>query len=163
MNTTVAKGLTFKGTYTYSDFRYQNYAARSIDANANIIDEDYSGNKEPSNPVNNVTAEIAYQYVYKKFYTFFVKGTVQSIGSMFVDDKNQEQYKTDSYTLLGSQVGTNMQFNSFMLTGFAGLGNITNEKYVAFVQINSDRKEYYEAGIPYNFFGGINLSYVFNK
>lgn len=163
LNTTIAKGLTLNGTYTYSDFRYQNYSARSIDANANIIDEDYSGNKEPSNPVNNFTAQIAYQYVYKKFYTFFIKGTVQSVGSMFVDDKNQEQYKTDSYTLLGTQVGTNMQFNSFMLTGFAGLGNITNEKYVAFIQINSDRNEYYEAGIPYNFFGGINLSYVFNK
>ncbi|MEZ4689190.1 MAG: hypothetical protein R3A12_03015 [Ignavibacteria bacterium] len=82
---------------------------------------------------------------------------------MFVDDKNQEQFKTASYTLLGTQVGANLQFNSFDGNRFAGLGNITNEKYVAFININSDRKEYYDAGIPYNFFGGINLSYIFKK
>ena len=82
---------------------------------------------------------------------------------MFVDDKNLEEFKTQSYTLLGSQLGTNMTFKNFSLMAFAGLGNITNEKYVAFVQVNSDRLEFYEAGIPYNFFGGINLSYVFNN
>jgi iron complex outermembrane receptor protein len=163
VNSTIAKGLNLKAQYTYSNFRYGSYEAQSIDANANIVSADYSGNKEPSNPVNNVSGEIAYQYVYKRNYTFFAKGTVQSIGSMFVDDKNQEEFKTQSYTLLGSQIGTNLNFRNFMITAFAGLGNITNEKYVAFIQINSDRKEYYEAGIPYNFFGGINLSYVFNK
>ncbi|MEZ4820872.1 MAG: hypothetical protein R2942_00135 [Ignavibacteria bacterium] len=36
---------------------------------------------------------------------------------MFVDDKNQEQFKTASYTLLGTQVGANLQFNSLMVTG----------------------------------------------
>ncbi|MBK8549740.1 MAG: TonB-dependent receptor [Ignavibacteria bacterium] len=162
VNSTVARGLTVKAAYTYSNFRYGNYEARSIDAEGNINDADYSGNREPSNPDNNFSAEIAYQYVYKKNYTFFAKGTVLSVGSMFVDDQNLEQYKTQSYTTIGSQVGTNISFNNFSVMAFAGLGNITNEKYVAFIQVNSDRLEFYEAGIPYNFFGGINLNYVFN-
>jgi len=163
INSQIATGLNLKAAYTYSNFRYGDYISRSIDATGNIVDEEYSGNKEPSNPDNNFSAELAYQYVYRKNYTFFAKATVQSIGSMFVDDKNLEEYKTQSYTLLGSQIGTNMTIKNFSLTAFAGLGNITNEKYVAFVQVNSDRLEFYEAGIPYNFFGGINLSYVFNN
>lgn len=163
VNSTVATGLTVKAAYTYSNFRYGDYEARSIDAEGNINDADYSGNKEPSNPENNFSAEIAYQYVYKKNYTFFAKGTVLSVGSMFVDDQNIEQFKTQSYTTLGSQIGTNISFNNFSVMAFAGLGNITNEKYVAFIQVNSDRLEFYEAGIPYNFFGGINLNYVFNN
>jgi len=162
-NSQVLSGLNLKAAYTYSNFRYGDYISRSIDATGNIVDEEYSGNKEPSNPDNNFSAELAYQYVYRKNYTFFAKATVQSIGSMFVDDKNLEEFKTQSYTLLGSQLGTNMTFKNFSLMAFAGLGNITNEKYVAFVQVNSDRLEFYEAGIPYNFFGGINLSYVFNN
>lgn len=162
-NSQILSGLNLKAAYTYSNFRYGDYISRSIDATGNIVDEEYSGNKEPSNPDNNFSAELAYQYVYRKNYTFFAKATVQSIGSMFVDDKNLEEFKTQSYTLLGSQLGTNMTFKNFSLMAFAGLGNITNEKYVAFVQVNSDRLEFYEAGIPYNFFGGINLSYVFNN
>lgn len=162
-NSQILSGLNLKAAYTYSNFRYGDYISRSIDATGNIVDEEYSGNKEPSNPDNNFSAELAYQYVYRKNYTFFAKATVQSIGSMFVDDKNLEEFKTQSYTLLGSQIGTNMTFKNFSLMAFAGLGNITNEKYVAFVQVNSDRLEFYEAGIPYNFFGGINLSYVFNN
>lgn len=162
VNSTIAQGLTVKAAYTYSNFRYGNYEARSINAQGEINDADYSGNTEPSNPDNNFSAEVAYQYVYKKNYTFFAKGTVLSVGSMFVDDQNLEQYKTPSYTILGSQIGTNLSFNNFSVMAFAGLGNITNEKYVAFIQVNSDRLEFYEAGIPYNFFGGINLNYVFN-
>ena len=162
VNSQIVNGLSLKASYTYSDFRYDSYNARSINASGEIIEADYSGNKEPSNPINNVSAELSYQYVYKKFYTFFAKATVQSVGSMFVDDKNLEEFKTQSYTILGSQIGTNLQFKNFMVTGFAGLGNITNEKYVGFIQINSDRNEFYEAGIPYNFFGGLNISYVFN-
>lgn len=163
VNSQIVTGLNLKAAYTYSNFRYGDYISRSIDATGNIVDEEYSGNKEPSNPDNNFSAELAYQYVYKKNYTFFAKATVQSIGSMFVDDRNLEEYKTQSYTLLGSQLGTNMTFKNFSLMAYAGLGNITNEKYVAFVQVNSDRLEFYEAGIPYNFFGGINISYVFNN
>ena len=162
VNSQIVAGLNLKAAYTYSNFRYGDYISRSIDATGNIVDEEYSGNKEPSNPDNNFSAELAYQYIYKKNYTFFAKATVQSIGSMFVDDRNLEEYKTQSYTLLGSQLGTNMTFKNFSLMAYAGLGNITNEKYVAFVQVNSDRLEFYEAGIPYNFFGGINISYVFN-
>lgn len=163
VNSQIVSGLNLKAAYTYSDFRYGDYISRSIDATGSIVDEEYTGNKEPSNPDNNFSAELSYQYVYKKNYNFFAKATVQSIGSMFVDDKNLEIYKTQSYTLLGSQIGTNMTFKNFSLMAYAGLGNITNEKYVAFVQVNSDRLEFYEAGIPYNFFGGINLSYVFNN
>ncbi|HMS64912.1 MAG TPA: TonB-dependent receptor [Ignavibacteria bacterium] len=163
VNSEVAKGFNVKLAYTYSNFRYGAYNARSIDAEGTITEADYSNNREPSNPDNNFSAELSYQYIYKKDYTFFAKGTIQSVGSMFVDDRNLEQYKTQSYTLLGSQIGVNMNFKNFRVMGFAGLGNILNEKYVAFVQINSDRLEYYEAGIPYNFFGGINLSYVFNQ
>lgn len=163
INTEVAKGLSLKGSYTYSNFKYDDYIARSIDQNGQISDQNFSGNKEPSNPDHNITGELAYQHTIKKKYTLYVKANFQSIGSMFVDDRNTESLQTSSYTLIGSQIGADFDFNSFRVLAFAGLNNITDEKYVAFIQINSDRLEFYEAGPRRNFFGGINLSYMFNR
>jgi hypothetical protein len=43
------------------------------------------------------------------------------------------------------------------------MNNILDEKYVAFIQINSDRQEFYESGPRQNFFGGLNIAYMFRK
>ena len=163
INSDVTKGLKLKGAYTYSDFKYDTYSARSIDATGQITDENYSGNKEPANPDNIISAELSYEHTFARKYTVFIKGNVMNVGSMFVNDKNVDSLKTEAYTLIGSQLGISFDFNNLRMLAFAGLNNITDEKYVSFVQINSDRQEYYESGPRRNFFSGINLSYMFNR
>ena len=82
---------------------------------------------------------------------------------MFVNDQNVDSLKTASYSLLGAQLGANIDLGNFRIVGYAGVNNLLDEKYVAFIQINSDRQEFYEAGPRRNFFGGINLLYMFRK
>lgn len=36
-----------------------------------------------------------------------------------------------------------------------------DEVYVGFININSASLEFYEAGAPRNYFGGVNLGYTF--
>ncbi len=93
----------------------------------------------------------------------FAKSNFIYIGSMFVDDKNSDSLKTASYNTFGAQLGADLIFGNLRVVAFAGLNNIADKKYVAFVQINSNVNQFYEAGAPRNFFGGINLSYIFNR
>lgn len=163
VNSEITKGLNLKSAYTYSNFKYDTYSARSIDATGQITDQNYSGNKEPANPDNIISAELSYEHTFAKKYTAFIKGNLLSVGSMFVNDENVDSLKTEAYTLIGTQIGISCDFNNFRLLAFAGLNNIMDKKYVSFVQINSDRQEFYEAGPRRNFFSGINFSFMFNK
>lgn len=162
-NTEIAKGLKLKGAYTFSDFIYDTYTARSIDSKGQVSDEDYSGNKEPANPENLISGELSYEHVFARKYTVFVKGNVMNVSSMFVDDKNVDSMKTEAYTLIGTQLGLACDFYNFRILAFAGLNNITDKKYVAFIQLNSDRQEFYESGPRRNFFSGINFTFTFNR
>lgn len=157
----VIKGLTFKGSYTYQKFKYDSYLAGSIDGAGNLTNEDYSGNTEASNPDNFFTGELMYQHTIAKKYTLYAKTNIQYVGGMFVNDANTDSLKTAAYTLINGQVGIDCNFDKFRLVAYGGLNNIADKKYVAFININSDRSEYYESGPRRNFFGGLTLAYMF--
>ena len=159
----IIKGLTLKAAYTYQNFKYDKYDAVSIDAQGNLSHEYFDGNTEPSNPDNFFSGEIGYRYTLKNDYTFFIKSNYQYIGGMFVDDKNTDSLKTKAYSLLNGQIGVDLTFGKFKLLAYGGVNNITDEKYVAFININSDRMEFYESGPRRNFFGALSLAYMFGK
>jgi iron complex outermembrane receptor protein len=157
----VLKGLTLKGSYAYQKFKYDSYIAGNVDSVGVLTEADYSGNIEPSNPDNFFTGEIMYQHTLAKKYTFYVKSNIQYVGSMFVNDANVDSLKTEAYTLINAQIGVDINFNKFRIVAYGGLNNIADKKYVAFININSDRQEYYESGPRRNFFGGLTLAYMF--
>jgi iron complex outermembrane receptor protein len=157
----LVKGLTFKGSYTYQKFKYDSYMAGSIDGAGNITNEDYSGNIEASNPDMFFTGELMYQHTIAKKYTLYAKTNFQHVGAMFVNDANTDSLKTASYSLINGQIGIDCNFDKFRLVAYGGLNNIADKKYVAFININSDRSEYYESGPRRNFFGGLTLAYMF--
>lgn len=163
LKTIIAKGLDFKTAYTYSDFKYDTYTARSISASGEITDEDYSGNVEPANPEHYFTGELSYTYNFTPENSVFIRGNSLYCGSMYVNDKNVDSLKTSDYFLTGVQLGTDLTVKDFRILAYAGLNNLFDKKYVAFVQINSDRQEFYESGPRRNFFCGLNISYVFNR
>ncbi len=155
------KGLTFKGAFTYQNFKYDTYLAGSIDTVGILTNVDYSGSKEASNPDNFFTGELMYQHTIAKKYTLYVKSNIQYVGGMFVNDANTDSLKTAPYTLVNGQVGIDCNFDKFRLVAYGGLNNIADKKYVAFININSDRREFYESGPKRNFFGGLTLAYMF--
>lgn len=164
-NTEIVKGLTIKSAYTYSKFEYIDYKALVIKTAPNFSEkvENYSNNIVPSVPVNLLSTEIGYSNTFAKYYTAFIKGNAKFVGSMFVNDKNVDSLKTEDYLVLGAQLGLSFNYGGFNITGFAGVDNIGDKKYVSFININDLNGRYYEAGPKRNFFGGIKLGYVFNK
>jgi iron complex outermembrane receptor protein len=159
----IVEGLTLKTAYTFSDFKYDEYKALTIDSAGGLHTEYFDGNTEPSNPKNLFSGELAYRYTLKKNYTFFIKGNYQYVGEMFVDDSNTDTAKTKAYNLVNGQLGVDFTFGNVKVLAYGGVNNITDEKYVAFININSNKGEFYESGPRRNFFGGFSIAYMFGK
>lgn len=153
--------VTLNGAYTFSDFKYDKYTARVIDGNT-ITEQIYDGNYEPSNPKNLVSGELMYRHTFEGKYSVFAKTQLQYVGEMFVNDRNDDSLKTEAYSLINGQVGVDLTLGSVKLLAYAGMNNIADKKYVAFININADRRDYYEAGPKRNFFAGLTLGYMFN-
>ena len=162
-NTEIIKGLKWFGSYTYSNFKYDTYQAISIDNQGNLSSRNYDGNVEPSNPENYATTELSYTRQFSKNLTAYIKGFYSYTSSMFVNDQNVDSLKTQSYSLLGGQLGATVDAGDFRIVGYVGMNNILDEKYVAYIQINSDRQEFYESGPRQNIFGGLNIAYMFRR
>lgn len=160
-NSEIVTGFSLRGAFTFQDFKYNEYQAGTIDSAGNLTNADFSGNYEPSNPKTFISGEAIYQHTFAKKYTFYVKSNAQYVGEMFVNDANVDSLKTAPYTLINGQIGVDMNFDKFRLIAFGGLNNLTDKKYVAFININSANFDYYESGPGRNFFGGLTLAYMF--
>lgn len=163
ITTNITDFIQMKSAYTFSDFKYLDYSALSITVNGDSLTADYSGSIMPSIPKNFQENELTFQKVFAKYYQMFFKINHQYVGSMYVDDTNTDSLKTKSYNLFNVQFGFNIYFKKLNILGFFGVNNIADLKYVSFIQINSNRDEFYEAGPRRNFFGGLSIGYLFNK
>lgn len=155
----VFPGLNLKTAYTYSGFEYDKYLLESVDSLLNTTLKDYSGNIVPSVPEHNLIASISYTKNIMYFVTGFVKITSVNVSEMFVDDANSD--KTSGYSLLNFNLGFDMVFSRFNILVSGGISNITGEKFVSFININSTKSRFYEAGEPRSYFASLNLGYNF--
>ncbi len=150
-------------SYTFSDFKYDEYAAVAIalDSLGQIATsaKDFSGKIVPSVPQNNFLASLEYNYPVTETINIFVKGTYQNISGMYVDDANSD--KTKGYQLLNSNFGLDLWLDKFNLQIAGGVNNILDETYVGFININSSNGRFYETGEPQSFFASVKFSYQF--
>jgi iron complex outermembrane receptor protein len=159
VSTDITKQLKFKSAYTYSNFKYATYFARAINNAGVISDTTFNGNFVPSVPKNNLSLSLSYDHSLMEGLTGFVKTNLVQISGLFVDDANSD--KTSGYTLLNATLGFDFVHGALDILVSGGVNNISDKRYVAFVNINSTSKRFYEAGEPRNYFGGINLGYRF--
>lgn len=157
------KGLRVKVAYTLSDFTYDRYVARTFEydtlGNAVPFDRSFGGNSVPSVPRHNLGLELAYEHSFSEMFTGFIKGNYVNVSGMFADDANTDQ--TVGYQLMSTTIGCDVQLGRFNLLMNAGINNLANKTYIAFININSDRREFFEAGEPRNAYLGVNLGYQF--
>ncbi len=155
-------GLKLDGTYTFSNFSYDDYVARSIDIDSvgNLVtaERNFTGNSVPSVPKHNLNLAVSYTHNLTEQITGFIRLGSMSVSGMYVNDANAE--KTSAYTLLNGTVGVDILFDklSFLVSG--GLYNIADKRYVAFININAAGGDFYELGTPRNFFANIKLGYT---
>ncbi len=153
--------VSLKGAYTFSDFKYDKYTAKTIEG-ITITEQNFDGNYEPSNPKNLFSGELMYRHTFEGKYAVFAKTQLQYVGEMFVNDRNDDSLKTEAYSLINAQVGVDLTFGNLKLLAYAGVNNIADKKYVAFININADRSDFFESGPRRNFFGGLTLGYMFD-
>jgi iron complex outermembrane receptor protein len=156
----IIEGLNVQGSYTYSDFTYDEYIALTIDENLDTTSKNFAGNYAPSVPQHNAFFAAAYNHKFTRDITGFIRGSIRYVSGMYVDDANSD--KTNDYTILNAGIGLDMVFGRFNLLLTGGLNNISDQVYVGFININSSNGRFYEAGEPQNFYAGLNLGYAFN-
>ncbi|MBI3189382.1 MAG: TonB-dependent receptor, partial [Ignavibacteriales bacterium] len=159
----IFQGLQAKTSYTLSDFSYDSFSARVIgtDSLGNMVINDlsYDGNSVPSVPKHNLSLTVSYDKKFFETLTGFAKASYTNVSGMYVDDGNSEM--SDGYSVFNSNIGMEWIVDRFQFVASCGVNNIFDKRYVAFVNINSAQKEFYEVGEPRNFFAGFNLGYTF--
>jgi iron complex outermembrane receptor protein len=154
-------GLRLRTAYTYSNFTYDSYVARSMDfdslGNLVINDRYFSGNVVPSVPKHNFSISLAYTRVLHDNVTGFLKTHFMSVSGMYADDLNSE--RTNGYNILNFSAGLDLVWDRFNLLLTGGVNNAANKTYIGFININSTQKQFYEAGEPRNYYGSITLGY----
>jgi len=159
----IIKDLSFAISYTYSNFTYKSYLAKTIeiDSLSNIVEkeQDFSGNIVPSVPKSNFYLALSYSHPIIRKINGFAKFSYMGISGLWVDDANSD--KTDGYNLLNTVLGLDMNFGNFNMMVSGGVDNIFDEIYVGFTNTNSANKRFYEAGAPRNYFVTVNLGYMF--
>ncbi len=153
------KSLSPFANFTFSDFKYENFQYQTKGKNSlnqdSLIVNDYSGNQVAGVPpiVFNVGLDIDtkigiygninYNYRDAMYYTS--------------DELNQ----TDSYGLVNAKLGFRKTIKHFGFEVYGGASNITGTQYYYMVFLNQLPDAYIPAPYEINYFGGVNLKYLF--
>ena len=120
--------LTVAASYTYSRFRFREYAVDSVT---------YAGNTIPGIPVHQVQASATYHYR-----SVFATVEGQGKSAQYVDDKNTAQ--AAGYAIMNLRAGGTALFGRPWLAPSIGLQNVFDKHYIASVAINAAAGKYYE-------------------
>ncbi len=158
VTTEILPRLQWKTAYTFSDFKYDTYASRVYNtAGDTIRDKNFSGKEVPSVPKHNFITSLSYERPITENLTGFVKSSFQYVSGMFANDENS--VKSGGYQIATATIGTDLMLGKLNVLCSAGINNAFDKRYVAFININSDRKEFFETGQPRNFFASLNFAY----
>lgn len=149
--------------YTYTDFKYSSYSAKTFDPIGNLINADYTNNIVPAVP-KHLFAFIA-EHEFELFDNFYglLQFDCDYVTKMFTDDQNTES--TGSYFYVNPMAGINFVYKKFSALLSGGVKNIFNKRYVGFISINANpefaigQRRYYEPGEPRSYFINLNLTY----
>ena len=149
--------------YTFTDFKYTKYIARTFDAIGNPVDVDYSGGRVPSVPQHQVNFILEYENEIAEHVEGLFLFDCDYVGKMFVDDQNSES--SAGYFYANFMTGLNYTKNNFNAILSGGVNNFLNKKYAGFINVNANpefpvnQRRYYEPGEPRSFFLNLNMTY----
>ncbi|CAN5537343.1 TonB-dependent receptor PqqU [soil metagenome] len=153
--------MTFN--YTFTDFKYNKYIARTYDAVGNPVDADFSGSRVPSVPQHQLNFILEYENEIAEHLEALFLFDCDYVGKMYVDDQNSES--TEPYFYANGMIGLNYIQKDFNILLSTGVNNFLNKKYVGFINVNANpeftinQRRYYEPGEPRSFYLNLNFSY----
>lgn len=86
----------------------------------------------------------------------FAELNVRNYGAAYANSANTE--KAEGWTTLGAAIGGQLPLHALSASWQLGAVNLTDKKYVSFIQVNDGNGRYYESGMPFTLFGGITLA-----
>ena len=160
-------GLTLNGAVTVSNNEYKEYLVDSVHYNPALAGHyaDYSGNKVVGIP--DLFWSFGARYAPSGLGGLYVAGSVQSVGTYFVDDANL--IEVPSYTLIGASLGIDRWApggGTFFLSASAGVNNAGDKTHIGSAWLNPDYTAggepiYIEPGLPRNFIGSLTIGSTF--
>ena len=143
--------------FTYSQFKYVDYKYQTLNtAKTAIVEVDYSKNWVAGVPPIVANAGVDLQ---TKYGIYFNVNYNYRDGMYYTSDN---KYKTTSYSLLNSKIGIRQTiFKHIDAEAFFGANNITNTQYYYMVFLNQLPDAYLPAPNKINYYGGVNLKYIF--
>jgi iron complex outermembrane receptor protein len=136
--------LTLAGTYTYSDFAYDRYAAGTTN---------FTGKALPGIPKHNGFAELRYRDA--RGLTGGVE--VQSVGEFFLNDANTAT--NPAYRVVNLRLGWERAVGSTRVAPFVAVNNLFSEEYSSQPQINAALGRYYNPLPGANYSAGLRVNW----
>lgn len=153
----IVTAVTPFANFCYSDFKYKDYKFQTLDASKKgTVTVDYSGNKVVGVPPITFNAGIDASL---RLGLYANVNYSYRDGMYFTSDQIN---KTQSFNLLNGKIGFKRTFaNHIGVDVYFGANNITNTHYYYMVFLNQLPDAYLPAPNKINYFGGINLKYIF--
>ena len=144
--------------YTYTSFKYDEFFTTNYTPSG-TVEENYSGNYEPSVPKHIVNFIFNYEFEISDDISGLFQWDCDYIAKLYVDDANSATAPDYFYgnIMLGSAYNTELIGVIF----YIGVNNIFDKRYVGFVNINDYYGRYYETGEPRSFYSGLNINLKF--
>ena len=141
---------------TYSDFKYKDFSYETINKSGQKEVADYTGNAVAgvSPIVANVGMDLSSNggFYANLNYSFKDSMPITSDGA----------FESQIYRLVNAKVGYHkMVSDHFDVDAYFGANNITSQRYYYMVFINQLADAYIPAPDKINYFGGLNLKYIF--
>lgn len=151
------EGIEFTVNYTWTNFKYDLYKT-VLNTDSGPRNADFSGNKVPAIPTHSVNVILNYEFELSDDISGLLQWDCDYFSKMYANDSNSEY--APGYFYGNVMAGVNVKLNNYKITGYVGLRNIFDKKYIGFVNINDYLGRYYEPGEPRYFYMGLNFSYL---
>lgn len=143
--------------FTYSNFKYEDFKFQKLDATkTHVIEVDYSDKTVAG--VAPITFNFGLDVATKM--GFYMNATYSFRDPMPIT--SDDLLKTSAFSIVNAKIGYNKTFKShYGVDVFFGANNITNTQYYYMVFVNQIPDAYLPAPNKINYFGGVNLKYIF--
>ena len=140
----VAK-LSMIATYTYSNFKYDEYTTTS---------GNFDDNQLPGIPKH--MASLIWLYNNKGLK---IRINSQYIGELYANDSNMT--KVEGYLKTDLSIGYEKHLNNLTLSPFIGVNNLFNTEYNDNIRVNAFGSRFYEPAPKFNIYAGLRLQQNF--
>ena len=148
LSASLRPGLSFRGSYTYADYRYTDY--HPFDPASGGI-ADFDGNREPNNSRHVVGAELRLTHPSGLFGVL----SLRYFSSLEVNDANTAS--STGATLSELRVGYEIWRGRLVARPFIGLRNWTGTEYNGSIRPNASQDRYYEPAPEIQIYGGLEV------